>query len=58
LAPTTHDTVAVFRRTFEVYGLPAVIRSDKGEPVAAHSLGRLSRLSVLVGSAGDSTRVD
>ncbi len=46
LAPTTRDTVAVFRRVFETYGLPAVIRSDNGAPFAAHSLGRLSRLSV------------
>jgi transposase InsO family protein len=46
LAPTTRDTGAVFRWAFEAYGLPAVIRSDNGEPFAARSLGRLSRLSV------------
>jgi transposase InsO family protein len=45
-APTTHDTVAVFRRAFQTYGLPQAIRSDNGEPFAAPSLGRLSRLSV------------
>jgi transposase InsO family protein len=46
LAPTTADTVAVFRRAFRTYGMPAVIRSDNGEPFAATSLARLSRLSV------------
>lgn len=45
-APTTTDAVAVFRRAFRTYGLPAVIRSDNGEPFAAPSLARLSRLSV------------
>lgn len=45
-APTTAGAVAVFRRAFAEYGLPAVIRSDNGEPFAAPSLGRLSRLSV------------
>jgi transposase InsO family protein len=46
LAPTTTDTIAVFRRAFRTYGVPAVIRSDNGEPFAAVSLARLSRLSV------------
>jgi putative transposase len=46
LAPTTTDAVAVFRRAFRTYGIPAVIRSDNGEPFAACSLARLSRLSV------------
>jgi len=46
IAPTTRDTWAVFRRAFQTYGLPRVIRSDNGEPFAATSLGRLSRLSV------------
>jgi transposase InsO family protein len=46
LAPTTTDAVAVFRRAFRTYGMPAVIRSDNGEPFAATSLARLSRLSV------------
>jgi putative transposase len=45
-APTTADTVAAFRHAFREYGLPARIRSDNGEPFAAPSLGRLSRLSV------------
>lgn len=45
-APTTVGAIAVFRRAFAEYGLPAVIRSDNGEPFAAPSLGRLSRLSV------------
>jgi len=46
IAPTTRDTVAVFRRAFQTYGMPGVIRSDNGEPFAAPSLARLSRLSV------------
>jgi transposase InsO family protein len=46
LAPTTNDTIAVFRRAFRTYGVPTVIRSDNGEPFAAASLARLSRLSV------------
>jgi putative transposase len=45
-APTTADTIAVFRRAFRRYGLPHRIRTDNGEPFAAPSLGRLSRLSV------------
>ena len=45
-APTTADTIAVFRRAFQRYGLPQRIRTDNGEPFAAASLGRLSRLSV------------
>ena len=45
-APTTAETIAVFRRAFAEYGLPARIRTDNGEPFAAASLGRLSRLSV------------
>jgi putative transposase len=44
--PTTGDTQAVFRRAFAEYGLPDRIRTDNGEPFAAASLGRLSRLSV------------
>lgn len=46
LAPTTGDTIAVFRRAFREYGMPERIRTDNGEPFAAPSLGRLSRLSV------------
>lgn len=33
-------------RWFKEYGLPRRIRSDNGSPFAAHTLGRLSRLSV------------
>lgn len=44
LAPTS--AFAAFRRAFADYGLPTIIRSDNGEPFAAPSLGRLSRLSV------------
>lgn len=46
LAPTSAGAFAVFHHAFREYGLPAVIRSDNGEPFAAPSLGRLSRLSV------------
>jgi transposase InsO family protein len=45
-APTSAGAFAVFRRAFQDYGLPTIIRSDNGEPFAAPSLGRLSRLSV------------
>jgi putative transposase len=44
--PTTCGTMAVFRRAFAEYGVPQRIRTDNGEPFAAASLGRLSRLSV------------
>ena len=46
LAPTTAGAFAAFRRAFREFGLPTMIRSDNGEPFAAPSLGRLSRLSV------------
>jgi transposase InsO family protein len=36
----------VFKRLFEVYGLPKRIRTDNGNPFASIALGRLSRLSV------------
>ncbi|MGH2362083.1 MAG: integrase core domain-containing protein, partial [bacterium] len=36
----------IFRRTFEEYGLPRIIRSDNGVPFATTALGRLSLLSV------------
>jgi transposase InsO family protein len=39
-------TVQVFTRLFKEYGLPGRIRTDNGSPFAAHTLGRLSRLSV------------
>ena len=45
-APTSADAFTVFRHVFRAYGLPTIIRSDNGEPFAAPSLGRLSRLSV------------
>jgi putative transposase len=45
-SPTTCATLTVFRRAFAEYGLPDRIRTDNGEPFAAASLGRLSRLSV------------
>jgi putative transposase len=46
LAPTTAGAFAAFRHAFREFGLPTMIRSDNGEPFAAPSLGRLSRLSV------------
>ncbi len=36
---------AVFRRLFEEYGLPRIIRTDNGVPFATTALGRLSNLS-------------
>jgi putative transposase len=45
-APTTYATCGVFRQLFRRYGLPSAIRTDNGEPFAAASLARLSRLSV------------
>jgi len=36
----------IFRRAFEEYGLPSIIRSDNGVPFATTALGRLSLLSV------------
>jgi len=36
----------VFRRVFEEYGLPRIIRTDNGVPFATTALGRLSGLSV------------
>ena len=36
----------VFRRAFEEYGLPTIIRTDNGVPFATTALGRLSLLSV------------
>lgn len=37
----------IFRRAFEEYGLPHIIRSDNGVPFATTALGRLSLLSVV-----------
>lgn len=46
-ASTSHDGAQpVFRRLFQEYGLPQVIRTDNGVPFATTALGRLSRLSV------------
>jgi putative transposase len=40
------DAKPVFTRVFRQFGLPHRIRTDNGSPFAAHTLGRLSRLSV------------
>ena len=45
-APTTRGAASAFRQLFRRYGLPQAIRTDNGEPFAAPSLARLSRLSV------------
>ena len=46
-ASTAHDGARpVFRRLFQEYGVPQVIRTDNGVPFATTALGRLSRLSV------------
>ncbi len=45
--PRAQLTQLVFRRLFQSYGLPRVIRTDNGVPFAsAHSLGGLSALSL------------
>jgi len=41
-----HASKPVFRRLFEDYGLPRIIRTDNGVPFATTALGRLSTLSV------------
>lgn len=45
LSPLQRPVNAVFKRLFETYGLPEMIRSDNGNPFATVALGRLSRLS-------------
>lgn len=47
LLSTAHETAKpVFRRLFQEYGLPRIIRSDNGVPFATTAIGRLSRLSI------------
>jgi transposase InsO family protein len=47
LPSTAHQAAKpVFRRLFQKFGLPRVIRTDNGVPFATTALGRLSRLSV------------
>jgi transposase InsO family protein len=41
-----HLARPVFKRLFEEYGLPRIIRTDNGVPFATTALGRLSTLSV------------
>lgn len=45
-SPSSAAAKEIFQRAFRDYGLPERIRTDNGEPFAAPSLGRLSRLSV------------
>ena len=40
------DSIRIFRRHFEEYGLPEPIRTDNGVPFATYSLGRLSRMAI------------
>lgn len=40
------ETQATFRRLFQTYGLPLVIRSDNGTPFASTAIRGLSRLNV------------
>ena len=47
LCSTAHrETKPVFRRLFQEYGLPQLVRTDNGAPFATTALGRLSQLSV------------
>lgn len=47
LYSTSHrDSKPVFRRLFQEYGLPQILRTDNGVPFATTALGRLSQLSV------------
>lgn len=47
LRSTAHGVAQpVFRRVFNEYGLPRIIRSDNGVPFATTAIGRLSRLSI------------
>ena len=46
----------IFRRAFEEYGLPRIIRSDNGVPFATTALGRACRCSRCGGSGSVSTR--
>ena len=41
-----HLSKPVFKRLFQEYGLPRIIRTDNGVPFATTALGRLSELSV------------
>jgi transposase InsO family protein len=45
--PTTSVKLSkpVFKRIFQEYGLPRIIRTDNGAPFATQAIGRLSRLS-------------
>jgi transposase InsO family protein len=45
--PTTSAKMSkpVFKRIFQEYGLPRIIRTDNGAPFATQAIGRLSRLS-------------
>jgi len=46
LGPTHQATQPVFRRLFQEFGMPEILRTDNGVPFATSALGRLSRLSV------------
>ena len=47
LPSTAHEGAKpVFRRLFQEFGLPRIIRTDNGVPFATNAIARLSRLSV------------
>jgi transposase InsO family protein len=46
LGPTGEETARCFRRVFERYGLPDVLRTDNGTPFCGTGLAGLSRLAV------------
>lgn len=45
-SPNLSESMKVFRRVFEEYGLPDAIRTDNGQPFAGLGIGGLTQLSI------------
>lgn len=45
-SPNLSESIKVFQRVFEQYGLPDAIRTDNGQPFAGLGIGGLSQLSI------------
>jgi transposase InsO family protein len=45
-SPILAESMKVFRRAFEEYGLPEAIRTDNGQPFAGLSVGGLTQMSI------------